>query len=236
LIRGGLVVIDGRPIRSPGTRADPFHQRITVRGRPLPLDGACRYLLHHKPYGVLCAFTDPAGRPTLADYVREPDVYAAGRLDLDSEGLLLLTDDGWLIHRIGHPRYGHPRTYLAQIERYPGPGALDALRKGVPVKGRRTAPAKATLLEEEPELAPRSTPIRYRKSVPTAWIRLTLTEGRKRQVRRMTAAVGHPTLRLVRVSIGPLELTGLSPGEVRPLTAAEIEALRAELGVTGNRK
>jgi 23S rRNA pseudouridine2457 synthase len=226
MVRGGRVAIDGRGVRDLQARVDPFTQRVTLDGRPLPLDNACHYLLLYKPYGVLCAFTDPEGRPTLADYVAVPDVYAAGRLDLDSEGLLLLTNDGWLIHRIGHPRYTHPKTYLVQIERVPDPKALEALQKGVPVKGRRTAPAQVEMLKEAPDLPPRSKPIRYRKSVPTAWLRLVLTEGRKRQVRRMTAAVGHPTLRLVRVSIGPLALGGLAPGAWRELTAEELWELR----------
>jgi 23S rRNA pseudouridine2457 synthase len=211
-------------------RADPFFDRIEVDGQPLPLENACRYLLLHKPYGVLCAFTDPEGRPTLADHVEVPGVYAAGRLDFDSEGLLLLTGDGWLIHRLGHPRYGHIRTYLVQVERVPGEEALAALRMGVEVKDRRTAPARVQLLRCEPDLPPRPVPIRYRKTVPTAWLRLILTEGKKRQVRRMTAAVGHPTLRLVRVGIGPLELGNLSPGEWRELDPLELDALRAALG------
>jgi 23S rRNA pseudouridine2457 synthase len=188
-----------------------------------------RYLIFYKPYGVLCAFTDPEGRPTLADYVNVPEVYAVGRLDLDSEGLLLLTNDGWLIHRLAHPRYRHPKVYLVQIERLPDNTALAALRRGVLVKGQRTAPAEVTLLPQEPELPPRPNPIRYRKTVPTAWLRLVLTEGRKRQVRHMTAAVGHPTLRLIRVGIGPLELGSLQPGEWRDLTPAELGALRSIL-------
>jgi 23S rRNA pseudouridine2457 synthase len=229
MVRGGRVAVDGRTVRDPQARADPFRQRIDLDGRPLPLENACHYLLFHKPYGVLCAFTDPEGRPTLADYVDQPGVYAAGRLDLDSEGLLLLTSDGWLIHRLGHPRYEHPKTYLVQVERQPDEAALVALRRGVTVKGRRTAPARAELLPAPPDLPPRPVPIRYRKSVPTAWLRMVLTEGRKRQVRRMTAAVGYPTLRLVRVAIGPLELAGLEPGQWRPLTPGEIDALRATL-------
>jgi SAM-dependent methyltransferase len=131
-------------------RADPFRDRITLDDRALPLDNACRYLVLSKPYGVLCAFTDPEGRPTLADFVDVPDVYAAGRLDLDSEGLLLLTSDGWLIHRLGHPRYQHPKTYLAQVERIPGAEALHALRRGVIIQGRQTAPAHAELMPGEP--------------------------------------------------------------------------------------
>jgi 23S rRNA pseudouridine2457 synthase len=190
------------------------------------LDNACRYLLLYKPYGVLCAFTDPEGRPTLADYVDLPGIYAAGRLDLDSEGLVLLTSDGWLIHRLGHPRYRHPKTYLVQVERVPDNDALQALRQGVVVKGRRTSLAQVMVLANEPDLPPRSKPVRYRKSVPTAWLRMVLTEGRKRQVRRMTAAVGHPTLRLVRVGIGPLVLEGLGPGEQREVEHRELAELR----------
>ena len=229
MVRGGRVAINGQIVRNSQVRADPFRDRITLDGRALPLDSACRYLVLNKPYGVLCAFTDPEGRPTLADYVDVPDVYAAGRLDFDSEGLLLLTSDGWLIHRLSHPRYQHPKAYLAQVERIPSAEALDALRKGVMVKDRRTAPAQVDLLREEPQLPPRPVPIRYRKSVPTAWLRLILTEGKKRQVRRMTAAVGHPTLRLVRVGIGSLALDDLEPGAWRGLTAKELEALRVML-------
>ncbi len=227
MVRGGRVAINGRLVHDPRTRADPFRDRITLDDRALPLDNACRYLVLNKPYGVLCAFTDPEGRPTLADLLDVPDVYAAGRLDLDSEGLLLLTSDGWLIHRLSHPRYQHPKTYLAQVERIPGADALEALRRGVIVQGRRTAPAKVELLTGEPQVPPRSAPIRYRKNVPTAWVRLVLTEGRKRQVRHMTAAVGHPTLRLLRVGIGPLELGDLAPGKWRTLTQGELDALRA---------
>ncbi len=229
IVRGGRVAVNGRVTRDPQARADPFRDRIALDGRPLLLDNACRYLLFNKPYGVLCAFTDPEGRPTLADYVDIPDVYAAGRLDLDSEGLVLLTNDGWLIHRLSHPRYHHPKTYLVQVERVPHTEALVALRTGVVVKGRRTAPAQAELLPEKPDLPPRPVPIRYRKSVPTAWLRLVLTEGQKRQARRMTAAVGHPTLRLVRIGIGPLELGSLQPGEWRELAPGELDALRTAL-------
>jgi 23S rRNA pseudouridine2457 synthase len=229
IVRGGRVAVNGQVTRDPQSRADPFRDRIALDGRPLPLDNACRYLLFNKPYGVLCAFTDPEGRPTLADYVDIPQVYAAGRLDLDSEGLVLLTNDGWLIHRLSHPRYHHPKTYLAQVERVPRTEALVALRTGVMVKGRRTAPAHAELLPEEPDLPPRPVPIRYRKSVPTAWLRLVLTEGQKRQARRMTAAVGYPTLRLVRIGIGPLELGSLQPGEWRELAPGELDALRTAL-------
>jgi 23S rRNA pseudouridine2457 synthase len=236
MVLGGRVAIDGKPITDPRIRADPFRDPITLDGQPLALDNACRYLLLNKPYGVLCAFTDPEGRPTLADYVAVPAVYAAGRLDLDSEGLLLLTSDGWLIHRLGHPRYRHPKTYLVQVERVPGPDALAALRAGVMVKGQRSAPAQVELLDGPPSLPPRPKPVRYRKNVPTAWLRLVLTEGRKRQVRHMTAAVGHPTLRLVRVGIGPLELGDLQPGAWRDLTLGELDALRAMLRPPAQRR
>jgi 23S rRNA pseudouridine2457 synthase len=236
MVRGGRVAINGRIVRDPAARADPFRDRITLDDRPLPLDRACRYLLLNKPYGVLCAFTDPdherrgaEKRSTLADYIEVPGVYPAGRLDFDSEGLLLLTDDGWLIHRLGHPRYQHPKTYLVQVEGAPGDEVLIELGKGPLVKGRKTAPTHVMLLPEPPDLPPRSKPIRYRKSVPTAWLRLVLTEGKKRQVRHMTAAVGYPTLRLVRVGIGPLELGALQPGEWRDLVSEELDALREML-------
>jgi 23S rRNA pseudouridine2457 synthase len=227
MVRGGRVAIGGRVIRDAQMRADPFGDAITLDDQPLDLTNTCRYLLLFKPYGVLCAFTDPEGRPTLADFVDAPGVYAAGRLDLDSEGLVLLTGDGWLIHRLGHPRFGHPRTYLVQVERIPDGRALQTMRQGVVVKGKRTAPAQVERLEKAPDLPPRPVPIRFRKSVPTAWLRLVLTEGRKRQVRHMTAAVGHPTLRLIRVGIGPLELGEMQPGEWRELTPGELGVLRA---------
>jgi pseudouridine synthase len=178
-----------------------------------------------KPYHVLTQFTDREGRPTLADYIDMPEVYAAGRLDYDSEGLLLLTDDNALKTRLMAPRYAHPRTYLVQVERIPDAAALQALRDGVDIKGGRTRPAEVELLAEAPDLPPRPVPIRYRKHVPDCWLRLTLTEGRNRQVRRMTAAVGHPTLRLVRWAIGPVTLAGLTPGQWQALSAAESKAL-----------
>src|SRR5262249_21197030 len=138
-----------------------------------------------------------------------PGVYPVGRLDRDSEGLLLLTDDGGLAHRLTDPRYEHPRTYLVQVERVPSQDALESLRRGIVLRDGPTRPAEVVLLDEAPALPDRAVPIRFRKSVPTAWLRLVLREGRNRQVRRMTAAVGYPTLRLVRVGIGPIELSGL---------------------------
>ncbi|HWE40008.1 MAG TPA: pseudouridine synthase [Isosphaeraceae bacterium] len=184
-----------------------------------------RILAAFKPFGVLTQFTDADGRPTLKDFVPVPGVYPVGRLDRDSEGLLLLTDDGRLAHRLTDPKYGHPRTYLAQVERVPGPGAIEALRRGVVLSDGPTRPAEVELLTGEPALPERAVPIRFRKNVPTAWLRLVLREGRNRQVRRMTAAVGHPTLRLVRVAIGPISLGDLPPGHWRDLSPPERAAL-----------
>jgi 23S rRNA pseudouridine2457 synthase len=173
----------------------------------------------------MTSFTDPEGRPTVGNYVDVPDVYAAGRLDYDSEGLLLLTSDGKLAHHITHPRHHLKKVYLAQVENIPSVEALSQLRHGVLIKGERTRLAKIELLAKEPHLFPRSVPIRYRQDIPTAWLKITLQEGRKRQVRRMTAAVGHPTLRLVRIAIGPIFLGHLQPGQWRDLTPGELKAL-----------
>lgn len=182
-------------------------------------------LAFFKPYGVLSHFTDQAGQATLADYIRVPGVYAAGRLDKDSEGLLLLTDDGQLAHQITSPQHKLNKTYLAQVERLPDETALEALRQGVVIERARTLPAQVERLTEEPALPPRSVPIRYRKNVTTTWLKITLMEGRNRQVRHMTAAVGHPTLRLVRVAIGPVTLGDLAPGQWRTISAQEVAAL-----------
>ncbi len=184
-----------------------------------------RYLKLFKPFDVLTQFTDGGGRATLKDFVDVPGVYPAGRLDRDSEGLLLLTDDGPLAHRLTDPRHDHAKTYLAQVERLPAPEALDALRRGVVLADGPTRPAGVDLLDADPDLPDRPVPIRFRKNVPTAWLRLVLREGRNRQVRRMTAAVGHPTLRLVRVAIGPVLLGDLQPGQWRDLTPEERRAL-----------
>lgn len=176
----------------------------------------------NKPYGVLPCFTDPEGRPTLADYMAIPGVYAAGRLDLDSEGLLLLTSDGTLAHHITDPQHKLTKVYLAQVERIPNEEALVQLRKGVVLNGKKTRPTEVRLLPDDPQLPNRPVPIRFRKNVPTAWVEITLREGLNRQVRRMTAAVGYPTLRLIRVAIGPIVLGDLQPGQWRDLTSSEI--------------
>ncbi len=184
-----------------------------------------RTIALYKPYDVLCQFSDAEGRLTLKEFVPIQEIYPAGRLDRDSEGLVLLTDDGRLAHRLTDPRFEHPKTYLVQVERIPDPAALEALRRGVVLKDGRTRPAQVELLAEPPTLADRSVPIRFRKNVPTAWLRLTIREGRNRQVRRMTAAVGHPTLRLVRVAIGPISLGDLTAGQWRELNGDELAAL-----------
>lgn len=177
-------------------------------------------LAFNKPYGVLCQFTDSSTprRATLADYIAQPGVYAAGRLDADSEGLLLLTDDGALAHQLTDPRHKQPKTYWAQVEGTIGDAALDALRRGVVLNDGPTLPAEAEILAA-PDVWPRDPPIRFRKNVPDSWLALTVREGRNRQVRRMTAAVGLPTLRLIRVRIGTYALDGLAPGESRVLRA-----------------
>ncbi len=171
----------------------------------------------NKPYGVLCQFTDRSvpPRPTLAGFGLPPGVYPAGRLDFDSEGLLLLTDDGALAHRLTDPRHKLPKTYRVQVEGEPTDAQLAALRAGVALNDGPTRPARARRIAP-PDLWPRDPPVRFRKTVPDAWLELELREGRNRQVRRMTAAVGLPTLRLVRVAIGPWRLDGLAPGQWRP--------------------
>ncbi|SDK81936.1 23S rRNA pseudouridine2457 synthase [Modicisalibacter muralis] len=174
------------------------------------------YLLN-KPYHMLSQFTDREGRATLASVIDVPDIYPAGRLDYDSEGLLLLTDDGALIHRISDPQHKQPKTYWVQVEGQPGERALTALRRGVTLNDGPTRPAKVRRLDD-PAVAERNPPIRQRDDIPSAWLELTISEGRNRQVRRMTAHVGHPTLRLIRVAIGAWRLDGLAPGQWRSET------------------
>ncbi len=174
-----------------------------------------RILLFNKPYGVICQFSRDGLHPTLADYIALPGFYPAGRLDTDSEGLLLLTDDGKLQHRITDPRHKLPKTYWVQVEGIPDEAALAQLRRGVKLPDFTTQPAQARLMDEPTGLWPRNPPIRARKHIPVSWLELTIREGKNRQVRRMTAAVGFPTLRLIRHAIGEWKLDGLEPGQWR---------------------
>ena len=182
-----------------------------------------RYFLFNKPYGVLCQFSPSPGKRTLADFGPFPkEMYPVGRLDFDSEGLVLLTNDGGLQHALSDPRFRHPRMYLAQVERIPDTEALQRLAEGIVIDQKRTLPAEVRLLTSPPELPPRPVPIRFRKNVPTSWLEIVIHEGRNRQVRKMTAAVGCPTLRLVRIKIGNLALGDLNPGEWRELSESEV--------------
>ena len=174
-------------------------------------------LLFNKPFRVLSQFSPEAGKQTLADYIDLPGVYAAGRLDFDSEGLMLLTDDGALQARVSNPRHKMPKRYLAQVEGLPDQAALATLARGVELKDGLTRPARVSTVDEPDWLWPRDPPIRVRRQIPTQWLQLEIREGRNRQVRRMTAAVGHPTLRLVRIAIGDWTLGELQPGEYRLL-------------------
>jgi 23S rRNA pseudouridine2457 synthase len=179
-------------------------------------------LAFHKPYGVLSQFThDGSPHRPLAEFHFPKDVYPLGRLDADSEGLLLLSDEPGWNERLLHPRHSHGRIYWAQVERVPSRDALEQLSRGVRVQERRTLPCRAWRLDPQPEVPPRTPPIRFRKNVPDCWIGLELVEGKNRQVRRMTAAIGHPTLRLLRVRIGRFELGSLPAGTWRELTADE---------------
>lgn len=174
-------------------------------------------ILFNKPYGVICQFTPEAGHQSLKDFILLPDFYPAGRLDADSEGLVLLTDDGKLQHRISDPRHKLSKTYWVQVEGVPDEAVLEKLRRGVMLKGYQTLPAQARLMAEPDNLWPRTPPIRFRKNVATAWIELTITEGKNRQVRHVTAALSFPTLRLIRYAIGSYTLQGIAPGKWRPV-------------------
>lgn len=191
---------------------------------------AYQYLLFYKPYNVLSQFSDSpeaTSALTLKAFIPVEEVYPVGRLDRDSEGLMLLTNDGRLQHRLSDPRYGHPRTYWVQVEGEPTDDALAQLQRGVTIRGYHTRPCAAAILPAEPDLPPRDPPIRYRKAIPTTWVAITLREGKNRQVRRMTAAVGYPTLRLVRWAIGDLNLGTLQPGQWRTLTPKEQRQIKA---------
>ena len=190
---------------------------------------ACKYIAFYKPFEVLCQFTREkcSEKRTLAEFDFPKDVYAVGRLDFDSEGLLILSDDPRINGALLDPKHGHARTYLAQVERVPEPEALSTISNGVIIEGRKTLPARVRLILDEPDLPARTPPIRFRKNIPTAWLEIALSEGKNRQVRKMTAAIGHPTLRLVRVAIGTLELRNLDlePGWWRELGQNEVELL-----------
>lgn len=184
-------------------------------------------LIFHKPYGVLCQFTpDQPGQKTLADFGFPKEVYPVGRLDMDSEGLLLLCDEPGFNHRFLDPEQGHPRAYWVQVEGLPDESAVNRLKSGgLEIQGHKTRPCRVELMENEPNVPPRDPPVRFRKSIPTSWLRIELVEGKNRQVRRMTAAVGYPTLRLIRIAVGGLDELSLVPGEWRELGGDERKSL-----------
>ncbi|HEY6897033.1 MAG TPA: pseudouridine synthase [Rhodocyclaceae bacterium] len=190
-------------------------------------------ILLNKPYGVLTQFTDSVGRPTLKDYVALSGVYAAGRLDSDSEGLVVLTDDGGLQAQIASPRHKMPKIYFAQVENIPQPEALRQMAAGLDLGDFHSQPCTVRLVAEPEWLWPRDPPIRYRAAIPTAWLEITLQEGKNRQVRRMTAKIGHPTLRLIRWAVGPWNLAGLALGQWRSIKNEEIAAMRQPKSTVG---
>ncbi|MGB9663906.1 MAG: pseudouridine synthase [Ignavibacteria bacterium] len=190
------------------------------------------YFIFNKPYRVLCQFSPAEGKLTLSDFLSLPkDVYPVGRLDYDSEGLIILTNDGLLHHKLIDPRFAHSRTYWVQVEGLPGQTAIEKLSKGIVIENKKTRKANVRLLNEEPKIWERIPPIRFRKSIPTSWLEIELFEGRNRQIRKMTAAVGYPTLRLVRIKIEFIEVFDLKPGEFRELTQEEIYRLKKICGL-----
>jgi 23S rRNA pseudouridine2457 synthase len=186
-----------------------------------------RIILFNKPYGVLSQFTSEAGHLSLKEFISLPGVYAAGRLDADSEGLLILTDDGILQHRLANPRHKQPKTYWVQVDGVPTEAALEPLRQGVDLGDFVTLPAQVKAIPEPEGLWPRDPPVRFRKNIPTSWLEIILVEGKNRQVRRMTAKVGFPTLRLLRWRIGDWTLAGLAPGELKTLEV-DIDTIRTD--------
>ncbi len=225
LIRQGRVRVNGQTITTLGTRVDPLQDRIVVDDQPLAAPASLIYLLLHKPPGYLSTTDDPRGRPTVLDIVSiSQRIYPVGRLDMNSEGLLLLTNDGPLTQRLTHPRYQHEREYKTLVRGQPRRRALQALRQGIELEDGRTSPARVHLIENEP--APKG----------TTWLSISLREGRKRQIRRMCAAVGHPVQRLIRVRTGPLHLGTLKPGQSRRLTRQEIKALKKSAGLWPDHK
>lgn len=223
---------NSRISRKPQSRPAGAHPRQKAARKPRPR-GPRKIILFNKPFDVLPQFTDEAGRSTLKDYIPVTDVYAAGRLDRDSEGLLILTNDGALQATLTQPENKAPKVYYAQVEGVPDENALNQLRNGITLNDGPTRPAGAELVDEPEWLWPRNPPIRERKSVPVSWLKLTLREGRNRQVRRMTAHTGHPTLRLIRVRIGDFALDTLTPGEWREVNDIQTSC---DSGLPGQRR
>lgn len=242
MIREGRVAVNGTIVTEMGVKVDPERDTILVNGEPLKMPERPVYLLLNKPPGYLSVMDDPRGRPDLGDLVEAATtarLFPVGRLDMASEGLVLLTNDGELANRMMHPRYEHPKTYLVFVKGQPRSSDLWKLRRGVQLEDGRTAPARVDLVSGWPaELKDEW----WRESMPkgdlgpTAWLRVTIREGRKRQVRRMMSAVGYPVVRLIRVGLGPLRLGHLAPGKVRPLRPAELRALRLAARVGGEQR
>ena len=227
MIVDGRVKVNGKVVTELGTRVDPDKDVVLLDGRPLTGSEAPRYILLYKPAGYLSDTESTDGRPCLADLVKVAQrLYPVGRLDYDSEGLMLLTNDGNLAHKLTHPRYEHPKEYLVLVEGRPLPSALRKLRQGIELSEGKTAPAEVEMIDGPPPYLARPNDAR---SQPTTWLRMVLREGRKREIRHMTAIVGHPTLRLIRVGLGPLRLVHLDPGKWRDATLVELRHLRRVL-------